>query len=580
MRRTKSFIFRNIFISVAISVFIGAVISFSSYQVISDILKNDISKEANNIVHTWGTELDIAEVKEAMKEDYDSPAQQKLISFFDQISKNNNKVAQAYIFSTKIVDGNNTPLIGAPSHLVEVLKEEGVKVGDPFPQPDRIIAAINEMMETKTTVASEIYNDDIGTWISELYPLTDNNGEIFAYFGVDVSAELFHTSQVKLTKMALFVLLPGLILIILFQIFYTRKSFKPLNELLRGLNEVGNGNLQVNLKVEKDDELGQIVALFNKVIHNMQQMIFKIKETSAEINHASAILHQSAEQTGKNSVQVAHDVQVMNDGMNSQEESISNTVLAIEEVATAIQTIAGNSQDVSTSSIEMDEITREGSQSIKRLIEQMDSINQSFADITSAITQLKGRSQSINDFLTIIGSIADQTNLLALNAAIEAARAGEAGKGFSVVAEEVKKLAEESRRSTDMIANIIKEIQTETDNAVSFIELGNKEIAQGISIGKDTDEIFGQIQTYTNQVSQNISEVSASSQQISASTEEITATSQQLENISAKNATISGSLNLKIQEQEGSVKNIYHASDNLHQLSDELEKLVENFKVE
>ncbi|MGG0657217.1 methyl-accepting chemotaxis protein [Rummeliibacillus pycnus] len=579
MKKRKSFIFRNITISVVISLFIAIAISLSSYLVFSNIIKDDITKEANDIVNSWAEELDMTTVKNAMNEDYDSPDQQKLIAFFDNISKTNKKVAQAYIFSSDIVDGNKTPLIAAPTPLVEALKKDGVKVGDPFPQPDRIVDAVKRMKETQTTVSSEIYNDDIGTWITELYPLKDDNGKVFAYFGVDVNADLFHVSQVELLKITLFILLPLLILIVIFQIFYTRKSFKPMKELLRGLHEVGNGNLSIKLKVEKDDEFGQLVSLFNKVIDNMSQMIFKVKETSAQINQASAILHQGAEKTEKDSVQITHDIESMNEGMNTQKESISHTVTSIEDVASSIQVIAGNSSDVSNSSLEMNEITQEGSKYINSLIEQMGTINLSFDNTTNAITQLKERSQSIQNFLTIISSIADQTNLLALNAAIEAARAGEAGKGFSVVAEEVKKLAEESRGSTDTIAEIIKEIQTDTDNAVNIIEHGNKEITQGLSIAQDTEKIFGKIQLFTNQVANNITEVSASAQEISANAEEITATSQQLEDISMKNSAFTGSINQKMQEQEGNVTNMFNASNQLYQLSDELEKLVEIFKV-
>lgn len=579
MQRTKSFVFRNIFVSVLISLFIAVIISLSSYLIIADVLKDDINEEANNIVTSRAAELDIATVKAAMNEDYDSENQQKLINYFDSISKANSKVAQAYIFSSEIIDGNLTPLISAPTHLVEVLKEEGVKIGDPFPQPDRIIEGVKKMNETKTVTSTGIYNDDYGTWISELYPLKDENGEIFAYFGVDVNAQLFHTAQMKLFKMIVFLLLPLLVLIIIFQIVYTRKTFKPMKELIRGLHEVGDGNLNVNLKVEKDDEFGQIVALFNNVIDNTKQLIFKVKETSAEINQASSVLRQGAEQTEKDSVQITRDIEEMNVGMNTQKESISHTVQAIEEVASSIQVIAGNSLDVSNSSVEMDEISREGFQSVNNLIEQMGTINASFNNTTDAIAQLKERSKSIEDFLTIISTIADQTNLLALNAAIEAARAGEAGKGFSVVAAEVKKLAEESRGSTDMISNIIKKIQIDTDNAVSLLELGNKEINQGASMAQNTEKIFGKIQTYSNEVANSITEVSASAQEISANAEEITATSHQLENISKMNATITSSINSKIQEQEGNVNNVYSAANQLYQLSDELEKLVEIFKV-
>ncbi|WP_146550080.1 methyl-accepting chemotaxis protein [Rummeliibacillus suwonensis] len=579
MRKSKSFVFRNISISVVISIFIAVAISLSSYFVFSSILKDDITKEAKKISTTWAKELDVDMIQKAMKEDSDSEDQQKLMEFFDNISKTNNKVAQAYVFSSDIVDGNKTPLVSAPTGLIKALKESDVNIGDPYPQPDVIVSAIKKMKQEKAMVSTKIYNDSIGTWITELYPLKDENGKIFAYFGVDVNASLFHESQVKLLQMTLFVFLPVLILIIILQVLHTKKSFRPLEELVRGLNEVGNGNFDINLKVEKDDEFGQIVKLFNKVIHNIEQLISKVKETSAHINNATTVLHQGAQQTEEDSIQITHDIENMNQGMNTQKESISHTVIAIDGVASSIQIIAGNSSDVSSSSIEMNEITKEGSKSINNLAEQMETINTSFKKTSNAIVQLKDRSQSIQDFLTIISSIADQTNLLALNAAIEAARAGEAGKGFSVVAEEVKKLAEESRGSTEMIAKIIEEIQTDTDTAAKLIELGNKDIVQGVSIVQDTGKIFDKIQTYTNEVAKDISEVSASAQEISANAEEITATSQELENISFTNKTISDSISEKMQAQEENVNNMFNASNKLFELSGELEKLVEILKV-
>ncbi|WP_312753979.1 methyl-accepting chemotaxis protein [Rummeliibacillus suwonensis] len=579
MRKSKSFVFRNISISVVISIFIAVAISLSSYFVFSSILKDDITKEAKKISTTWAKELDVDMIQKAMKEDSDSEDQQKLMEFFDNISKTNNKVAQAYVFSSDIVDGNKTPLVSAPTGLIKALKESDVNIGDPYPQPDVIVSAIKKMKQEKAMVSTKIYNDSIGTWITELYPLKDENGKIFAYFGVDVNASLFHESQVKLLQMTLFVFLPVLILIIILQVLHTKKSFRPLEELVRGLNEVGNGNFDINLKVEKDDEFGQIVKLFNKVIQNIEQLISKVKETSAHINNATTVLHQGAQQTEEDSIQITRDIENMNQGMNTQKESISHTVIAIDGVASSIQIIAGNSSDVSSSSIEMNEITKEGSKSINNLAEQMETINTSFKKTSNAIVQLKDRSQSIQDFLTIISSIADQTNLLALNAAIEAARAGEAGKGFSVVAEEVKKLAEESRGSTEMIAKIIEEIQTDTDTAAKLIELGNKDIVQGVSIVQDTGKIFDKIQTYTNEVAKDISEVSASAQEISANAEEITATSQELENISFTNKTISDSISEKMQAQEENVNNMFNASNKLFELSGELEKLVEILKV-
>ncbi|WP_164462110.1 methyl-accepting chemotaxis protein [Bacillus sp. FJAT-42376] len=579
MFKKKSFIFKNLSLSITLIVLIGLLITAASFLLLTNTLKSETTQEASSLASKWGKKLDLALVEEAAQSnDYSTPSQQELTKSFDTISEYNPKVAQAYIFSTELIDGNQTPIVSVPSHLVEPLKSEGLNPGDPYPQPKHIVKGIQNMLSEGKMVSTSIYQDDIGTWITELYPLKNREGKIYAYFGVDLDASMVAEGQSQIIKTSLSILLPGLLIAIILQIFMTRRSFKPLNELMSGLTEVSSGNFNLQLKHTGDDELGTINKRFNEMVTDIKTMVLKVKASSDNIKHSSQMLAETASSTDSKSLKIADVTENMSSAAKTQEESISNTSIAIEEVAKAIQSIAYNSSEVSAASQHMNKITIDGNESVKTLARQMDKISERFSLTTKSVAALKERSMEIDKLLGIITGIADQTNLLALNAAIEAARAGEAGKGFSVVASEVRKLAEESNQSARVISELVKEIQTETQNTVSHVEIGNTEISKGIEYVNLTGSLFHQIQENSNEVSANILDVSASSQQISAGTEEITATAEDLKHSAVQNSDFAGEISKIAGENQESVSQLRKSSEGLNNLADELEGLVKTFK--
>lgn len=200
------------------------------------------------------------------------------------------------------------------------------------------------------------------------------------------------------------------------------------------------------------------------------------------------------------------------------------------------------------------------------------------ADSTSVVDKLGQSSQQIGQIVETIVGISDQTNLLALNAAIEAARAGEAGRGFSVVAEEVRKLAEQSQSAAGQIATLITSIQQETARAVSSMKEGNAAVASGASSVASLSDTFHQIQDHVESVS---SEVRGMETSIVGISDEMTGIAQKMEHIQQEGTRIASemqSVSVATEEQSAASEEIASASASLASHAQKMQEGVTRFK--
>lgn len=580
MKKLKqlSFTLKTILLTTILMLLIGVILLVSSIEIQKSVLEKEMENQAMTIANQWGEKikLDLVE-KAAENPNTNGPDQKKLIEFFDSISENNPMVAQGYVLGTDLQEGNQSVIISTPRHMIDALAEFDIHIGDLYEQPPLIVNEIKKLVETKKPTSTEVYEDDFGTWITVLYPISNSSGEVYAYFGVDVDASMVTEGTSRFLMNSLFILIPLLIVFVLVQIFAIRKNAQPLKHLSAGIDEMRNGNLDINLPTREDD-LGKMNEAFNDMALELKQMISKIGETSTTVLQSSGLVKQVTDQSMDASTQVSDNIKQMTNETQVLETSVMESSAAIEQMAIGIGEIASFSQDIAQVSKDMESFAHDGLTSIRSVVAQMDTINETVEKSSQVVSSLQERSDEISSILDVITGISAQTNLLALNAAIEAARAGEHGKGFAVVAQEVRKLAEESSKSTERISKIIEEIQVETSKAVSAMVVGTKETQKGTEYAHATGQLFEKIKAYTDQISSKIESISASSQEISAGAEEVSATSKELTLIASNNSEFTLEIEASTQEQMESISQLSDAAQKLNKLANELQSMVTRFK--
>jgi len=355
---------------------------------------------------------------------------------------------------------------------------------------------------------------------------------------------------------------------------------KPVIALANSALKMAEGDLSVKpIKVKNKDEIGDLVSSFNLMAQNLRMVIEKVSINSSQTAASAEELTASAEQTARATEQIATSIQVIASGAETQVDSANDSSTAMNEMAIGIQQIAETSSFVSESAIETSREANLGNESLQKMIDQMNTINDAVSDSALGVKQLGELSKEIGNIIGVITGIADQTNLLALNAAIEAARAGEHGKGFAVVADEVRKLAEQSKESADQIAGLITRIQVETIEAVQAMEVGTTEVATGRLIVDETGKRFEKILVSIEQVTAQIQEVTAISEEMSASTEEVSASIGEMANIAQHSAENTQDVASASEEQLASMEEIAASATILSEMAEDLQETIQQFKL-
>ena len=258
----------------------------------------------------------------------------------------------------------------------------------------------------------------------------------------------------------------------------------------------------------RKDELGKLGSSINMMLHNFRTLIKEVTDSIEHVASASEQLSASSEETTNATHQITAVIQEVASGSETQLHGAIESSKAIEEMSKDIQCITHTITKRIDDSTKMENEAEQGNQSILQAVQQMENITESFKISSNIVDQLTERSKEIGQIASLITNIADQTNLLALNAAIEAARAGEHGKGFAVVADEVRKLAEQTAVSSKQVSDLIDLIQKDSISSVQSMNTVSEEVDEGLKQIYEVGKAFKRILLATQNVAQQTNEVS------------------------------------------------------------------------
>ncbi len=371
----------------------------------------------------------------------------------------------------------------------------------------------------------------------------------------------------------------SLLITIVIGLFISRLITKPIKNIQRLLGQVENGDFTVIGDYQSKDEIGVLNNSFNNMIKGVNNVIQTVGKTSEQVAAASEELSASAEQNTRASGHISATTQELVVGAENQVEIIKESSSLIEKINDGTHQIASNTEVVSTTVNEAARLSSEGRKVINEANNQMEYIDGTVTSLVDSFTVLSNRSKEIGKIIEVITGIAKQTNLLALNAAIEAARAGEHGKGFAVVADEVRKLAEESAQSAQQIYHLVAAIQQDTDQTMKTVHNATGEVKQGITVVQVAGNTFNQIESVISDAVPQIENIKENVQKLLTGLQNVNNSIESVSEVATETAASTQTVTAATEEQLASMEEISSSSQALANLSEDLQSLIKQFKI-
>ena len=385
-------------------------------------------------------------------------------------------------------------------------------------------------------------------------------------------------------KVLILTIVSAIVMVILMAVasaWFIFRQLKPLKFLRESIETAADGDLtkKVDEKYIKSDEIGAVAVAYNNMLDKTNNAIHTVFNSATLLNQSSNHVHDAFNEIVSSSQEVSLAINEIAQGASKQSEDTEETNDRMVDLSDQIDAITRLSTQMDELSNKTRVTTEKGMIEVESLRERNAETNEMNARVQKQIESLASNIANINQVITSIQGITEQTNLLALNASIEAARAGEHGKGFAVVAEEVRKLAEQSRNETEVIKTTVDSILEDSKQTVSVIasNVGLMQ-AQNESV-KSTESAFKENSELSSSIAASINELLSKLTHMLEHKNQATLAIQNISAISEETAASAEEVSASAVDQQAELEKVVESINNMNEISQELQEVVNRFKL-